>query len=59
MSVKVNDGEVLVRFDDGGSIEVREFDVHCPYAGDLQEGGTRTFDDHCTATRRGRKGCLD
>jgi hypothetical protein len=47
--------EAVVRFDDGGSIEVREFDPNCSYAGDLRDGETRTFEDACTATRRGGK----
>jgi hypothetical protein len=55
MSVKVNDGDVLVRFDDGGSIEVREWFAGDAFAGDLQDGETRTFEDGCTATRRGGK----
>ena len=45
----------VVRFDDGSSIEVREFNPHCAFAGHLRDGQTETFEDGCTATRRGGK----
>jgi hypothetical protein len=44
MSVKVNDGEVLVRFDDGGTIEVREW-----FAGDAFTGRSQPKFDWLSA----------
>jgi hypothetical protein len=44
--------ELFVKYDDGRSLEVSEWFEQGPY-GYLKDGETVTFDDHCTATRRG------
>jgi hypothetical protein len=54
-AVKVENGRVLIRFDDGQFFEVRPWYASDPDTGQLKDGETCIAHDGCTWTRRGDK----